>query len=328
MTRARSELIRSDKPGTYHLITRCVRRERLLEKGERRVWLARGLAAWLPHMGIDLLAYALMGNHVHLVVRLRPDIVAGWDARTVARHALAVLPVRSGPGMESLSVTSVVVDRYADDAAWIAEQRERLSSPSWLLRLVKQEISRRANAEDGCTGHFWEKRFTSVALLDAAAVLACMVYVDLNPQRAGMVRDPAEAVFASIRHRSARARGEGRMDEGQPDEALGRCLVAMPRCAPHDQRSAMPTTWNLTEQSYVALVHETATCLRRDGRAAVAAALDAVRAHGISATAWIEAMGRAGAMSGSVIGGPDARRTWCAAAGQRWAADKSGLWSG
>jgi hypothetical protein len=155
-----------------------------------------------------------------------------------------------------------------------------------------------------------------------------MVYVDLNPQRAGMVRDPAEAVFASIRHRSARARGEGRMDEGQPDEALGRCLVAMPRCAPHDQGSAMPSTWSLTEQSYVALVHETAACLRRDGRAAVAAALDAVRAHGISATAWIEAMGRAGAMSGSVIGGPDARRTWCAAAGQRWAADKSGLWSG
>ena len=326
MTRARSELIRSDKPGTYHLITRCVRRELLLETGERRVWLSRGLAAWLPHMGIELLAYALMGNHVHLVVRLRPDIVADWDSRTVTRHALAVLPVRSGPGMEPLQVTNALVDSYADNSEWILEQRVRLSSPSWLLRLVKQEISRRANAEDGCTGHFWEKRFTSVALLDAAAVLACMVYVDLNPRRAGLVRDPALATFASIRHRNARAHGNGRMDGDSPDADLGRCLVAMSRCSPHDSGNAAPTAWKVTEQSYLALVRETAQLMGRGGRAAVASTLEEVRSHGITASAWTEAMGRAGAMSGSVVGGPEARRTWCEASGQRWAADKSGLW--
>ena len=63
-----------------------------------------------------------------------------------------------------------------------------LSSPSWLLSLVKQEIAHRANLEDGCTGHFWESRFTSAALLDATVTLACMVYVDLNPVRAGLAR--------------------------------------------------------------------------------------------------------------------------------------------
>ena len=153
-----------------------------------------------------------------------------------------------------------------------------------------------------------------------------MVYVDLNPQRAGLVRDPTNSAFASIRHRCARSRGVGRMAEGQPDEALGRCLVSIPRCSPHDQLSAMATTWSLNEQSYVSLVRETARYLGRDGRASVAAALEEVRARGITASAWIEAMGRAEAMSGSVIGGPEARRTWCEAAGQRWAAEKSGLW--
>ena len=64
----------------------------------------------------------------------------------------------------------------------------------------------------------------------------------------------------------------------------------------------------------------------RGGRAAVASTLEEVRSHGITASAWTEAMGRAGAMSGSVVGGPEARRTWCEASGQRWAADKSGLW--
>ena len=117
-------------------------------------------------MGIDLLAYSIMGYHFHFVVRLRPDVVAGWPAQEVARHALAVFPIRSGPSSEPLTVTPAVVDRYADNARWVAEKRLRLSSLSWLMRLVKQDMSRRANVEDGCAGHFWEKRFTSVAVLD------------------------------------------------------------------------------------------------------------------------------------------------------------------
>ena len=75
------------------------------------------------------------------------------------------------------------------------------------MRLVKQEIARRANAEDDCTGHFWESRFTSVVSLDMAATLACMVYVDLNPSRAHLVKDPTKSLFTSIRHRQARTQG-------------------------------------------------------------------------------------------------------------------------
>ena len=78
MVRPRSELIPESSGGVFHLVTRCVRRERLLDRGERKIWLCRGLAGWLRHMGIDLLAYSIMGNHLHLVVRLRPD-VHSWD---------------------------------------------------------------------------------------------------------------------------------------------------------------------------------------------------------------------------------------------------------
>jgi hypothetical protein len=87
MIRARSELIPESGHGVFHLVTRCVR-ERLLDRGDRRLWLAPGLAGWLRHMGIDLLAYAIMGHHLHLVVRLRPDIVAAWTPSECARHAL------------------------------------------------------------------------------------------------------------------------------------------------------------------------------------------------------------------------------------------------
>ena len=125
--------------GTFHVVSRCVRREFLLERDGRRERLAQGLARWLPHVGLDLHAYAIMSNHVHLVLRLRPDRVAGWDAETVARHALAVMPARTGFDRSALPVSPEVVARHASQEGWVAQQRERLSTPSWLIRLMKQK---------------------------------------------------------------------------------------------------------------------------------------------------------------------------------------------
>jgi REP element-mobilizing transposase RayT len=313
--------------GVFHVVTRCVRRELLLERGGRQALLCRGLAGWLPHMGLDLLGYAVMGNHLHLVVRLRPDVVAGWSDAEVARHALAVLPVRSGPGLEPLAVTPALVARYAGQGAWIAEQRKRLSSPSWLLRLVKQEVARRANQEDGCTGHFWERRFTSVALLDAAAVLACLVYVDLNPLRAGLVSAPERSVFTGIRHRAARVRSSLRCDREAEDAGLGALLTAMPQCAPPNDWSGEAGPWHLSEAEYLELVDATARQVVRGKRGALpAGAAPMVERLGIEPRRWLAAMTVGGSMLGSVQGGPEARRRWAEHQGQRWVADKSGLW--
>ena len=193
------------------------------------------------------------------------------------------------------------------------------------MRLVKQEIARRANAEDDCTGHFWESRFTSVVSLDMAATLACMVYVDLNPSRAHLVKDPTKSLFTSIRHRQARTQGV-RADSDADDSDLGKRLVAMPQCAPVDRWSGDLDAWNLSESDYVSLVRETAMVANRHGRAAVSQAFALVQRIGIDPSSWAKAMAQGGSMSGSVIGGPEARQRWCKAAGQRWAADKSGLW--
>ena len=76
MAQAREHVLPSGARGTYHVLSRCTRREFLLGGGKnecRRAWAVGMLADLLEGFAMDLHAYAIMSNHVHLVLRLSSD---------------------------------------------------------------------------------------------------------------------------------------------------------------------------------------------------------------------------------------------------------------
>ena len=69
------------------------------------------------------------------------------------------------------------------------------------MRRTAENIARRSNKEDRCTGRFWEGRYKAQLILDEASLLACATYVDLNPIRAAIAKTPEGSDFTSVQQR-------------------------------------------------------------------------------------------------------------------------------
>ena len=205
----RSSTVVRDAPGFYHCISRCVRRAWLcgddpLSKrnfDHRRGWIEERLIQLSDSFAVGLYAWAVMSNHTHVVVRVDPRAARAWSSEEVARRWVRLGVTRNSAPRDPARIEMREQALLADPER-VEEIRQRLGSLSWFMRFLNECIAREANAEDDCTGRFWEGRFKCQALLDEPAVLACMAYVDLNPIRAGLCDTLTESDFTTIQRRS------------------------------------------------------------------------------------------------------------------------------
>lgn len=195
MTLARAKQIDLDATPYYHVMNRCVRRSFLCgfdtltqtDYSHRKSWIVDRLKFLANIFAIKICAYAIMSNHYHVVLHVDDKTAAMWSDEEVLQRWHALFPKDAKENQHLPSKIKL----------W----RERLTSVSWFMRCLNERIARVVNDEDDCKGRFWEGRFKSQALLDEAALLSAMVYVDLNPIRAGITQSPEESEFTSIYER-------------------------------------------------------------------------------------------------------------------------------
>ena len=208
MTRPRKALVSIQDTPYYHVVSRCVRRSFLCgvdhltgkDYEHRRQWIEDRIRILSSLFAIDICAYAVMSNHLHIVVKLCPTQAESWSNTEVVERWLSLFkgPLLIQQWHAGEPLCKAQIDTVSD---MIEVYRERLTSLSWFMKCLNEPIARQANQEDKCTGHFWESRYKSQALLTEEALLSCMAYVDLNPVRANMAKTPEASNHTSIKER-------------------------------------------------------------------------------------------------------------------------------
>ena len=207
----RRDVLADGEIQVVHCINRCVRRAFLCgldpvtgtDYEHRRELIRERMEFLAAVMGIEVLGFAVMSNHFHCILRSRHDVVATWSDDDVARKWWMLCPARKNKDGSPAEPTEFEVNSIRNDSTGLKDKRTRLSSISWFMRFLSERVAKEANKQDECTGRFWEGRFKAQVLLDEAAILACMQYVDLNPIRAGIATKPETSDFTSAQERLA-----------------------------------------------------------------------------------------------------------------------------
>ena len=311
MTTARSLLVHPDAPGFYHCISRCVRRAWLCGVDpysgrsfeHRQAWVEARLLELAEIFAIGVYAYAVMSNHVHVVLRIDPTAAATWTDEDVATRWVRLFPANVDGELDEAGCR-LKKQTLLGNADHLRACRQRLGSLAWFMKALNEPIARRANREDACTGRFWEGRYKCQALLDEAAVLSCMSYVDLNPIRAGAAENLESSAHTSVVQRIENVRS---------NPARARTLLAPINA------SVLSACLPINVDDYLDLIDWTARISRADKRGRVDGAEPAIlHKLGLTGLQWHQQMLGTETRYWRAIGTTRSLMEKAAAIGQAW----------
>ncbi len=173
-----ARLLLSDRPSIYHVMSRTALDGFPFDAAEKNILLAI-IKQYAALYFCEIIGFALMGNHFHLIIRMHP-----------------------AASMTNADVTERFRLRYGPDAIITELQRERFRQKwtdlSEFMREVKQTYSRSYNKRHSRRGYLWGDRYKSVLVEDGRTLINCLAYIDLNPVRAGLVKRPEDYRWCSM----------------------------------------------------------------------------------------------------------------------------------
>ncbi len=172
----------------YHCMSRIIQGQMLLNDSEKERFrkIVRAVAEFA---GIEVMTYALMTNHLHLLLMV-PEKCEIEEKEVMRRINGLYGRVRAaGIAMELRNLRDAERD---DEAVELLESYTyRMNDLSQFMKMVMQRFTQSYNKRHNRRGHLWEQRFKSILVEGKPDALSTMAaYIDLNPVRAGIVKDP------------------------------------------------------------------------------------------------------------------------------------------
>ncbi len=205
-----------NKPVFYHCISRIVDRRFVLGAEEKEKFRAL-MRIYEKFSGCRVTAYCLMDNHFHLLLEVPPRPAAGFTDAELLKRLAAIYSEAfvAEVARELAEARQQVADGLSEESVVVGQIHERFTyrmhDLGEFMKGVLQRYTQWHNRTHARTGRLWEDRFKSVIVEDGVAAKTIAAYIDLNPVRAGMVKDPADYRWSSYGEAiGGGARGNGK----------------------------------------------------------------------------------------------------------------------
>ena len=190
----------AQKPVFYHCISRVVDRRHAFGAVEKEKFRAL-MRVYEQFSGCRVVAYCVMCNHFHLLLEVPPFPAAGFSDKDLLRRIGAISSdvVVAEVAIQLAEARKAGTPELAEAARKAIHDRYtyRMHDLGEFMKGLLQRFTQWFNRTHSRSGRLWEDRFKSVIVEDGTAARTIAAYIDLNPVRAGMAKDPANYRWSS-----------------------------------------------------------------------------------------------------------------------------------
>ena len=190
------------KPVFYHVLSRVVER-RFAFGAEEKEKFRTLMRMQEKFTGCRVVSYCLMCNHFHLLLEVPPMAEGGLSDEALLKRLSAIYNEAFVAGVakemaDARAAVYVSEHGLAEAVAAIHKRfTYRMHDLGEFMKGLLQRFTQWFNRLHNRTGRLWEDRFKSLIVEDGVAAKTISAYIDLNPVRAGMVKDPADYRWSS-----------------------------------------------------------------------------------------------------------------------------------
>jgi putative transposase len=181
----------------YHVMSRTAGGQKVFGEVEKEAF-RRLMWRMARFSGVEILTYALMGNHFHILVKVpeRAKFLKRFEGEGGEERLLEHLSLLYSKafiaGVKAELARVREAGREEEVELILAAFRKRFCDLSCFVKELKERFSRWFNKHHERRGTLWMERFKSVLVEDGEALRTMALYIDLNPVRAGLVEDPKD----------------------------------------------------------------------------------------------------------------------------------------